>query len=187
MKRLAAVCLIILLIMLSFLLGWRLMPRIWPDIKEAVVYPVLPQMRPSPAPSVPLYVPESNTSFGDPILANDSLVYYFYKDYCGYCMELSPLISGLPEEIILQDGTVSRVRLIALNKVEDEAYEIINDYYEAHNVAEDRRYVPALVVGDRYLFLRDEIIDQLMDALIHGEGLNTQLLDGAERIQETAH
>ena len=101
-------------------------------------------------------------------------------------MELSPLISGLPEEVILPDGTVSRVRLIALNKVEDEAYEIIDEYYEAHDISEDRRYVPAVAVGDRYLFLRDEITDQLMDALIHGEGLNTPLLDGAERIQETA-
>ena len=180
MKRLAAVCFIILLLMLSFLLGWRVMPRIWPDIKEAVVYPAFPQLRPEPAPP---YVPESNTSFGDPISAKDSLLYYFYKDYCKYCKELSPLISGLPEEIILSDGTVSCVRLIALNKVEDEAYEIINDYYEAHNIAEDRRYVPAVVVGDRYLFLRDEITDQLMDALIHGEGLNTPLLDGAERIR----
>ena len=187
MKRLAAVCFIILLLMLSFLFGWRVMPRIWPDIKEAVVYPVFPQLRPSPAPSVPPYVPESNTSYGDPISANDSLMYYFYKDYCGYCMELSPLMSGLPEEIILPDGTVSRVRLIALNKVEDEAYEIINAYYETQNISEDRRYVPALVIGDRYLFLRDEITDQLMDALVHGEGLNTPLLDGAERIQETAH
>lgn len=183
MKRLTAVCLIILLLMLSFLLGWRVMPRIWPEIKEAIVYPVLPQLRPSPAPSVPPYVPESNTSYGDPIAANDSLVYYFYKDNCGYCWELSPLISGLPEEIILPDGTVSRVRLIALNKVEDEAYEIIGDYYEAHDIAEERRYVPALVIGDRYLYLRAEITDQLMDALIHGEGLNTPLLDGAERIQ----
>ena len=180
MKRLTAVCLIILLLILFFLLGWRVMPRIWPDIKEAVVYPVFPQLRPEHAPP---YIPESNTSYGDPISANDSLLYYFYKDNCRYCRELSPLISGLPDEIILPDGTVSRVRLIALNKVEDEAYEIINDYYEAHDIAEDRKYVPALVIGDRYLFLRDEITDQLMDALVHGEGLNTPLLDGAERIQ----
>ena len=186
MKRLAAVCLIILLLMLSFLLGWRVMPRIWPDIKEAIVYPVMPQLRPSPTPSIPPYVPESNTSYGDPISATDSLVYYFYKDYCGYCMELSPLMSGLPEEIFLPDGTVSRVRLIALNKVEDEAYEIISDYYEAQDIAGERRYVPAVVIGDRYLFLRDEITDQLMDALIHGEGLKTPLLDGAERTQEVA-
>ncbi len=180
MKRPATVCLIILLLMLSFLFGWRVMPRIWPDIKEAVVYPVLPQLRPEPSPP---YVPECNTSYGDPISANDSLLYYFYKDYCKYCKELSPLISGLPETIILPDGMVSRVRLIALNKVEDAAYEIINDYYEAHDIAEDRRYVPAVVVGDRYLYLRAEITDQLMDALVHGEGLSTPLLDGAERIQ----
>lgn len=186
MKRLASVCFIIFLVLLSFLLGWRLMPRVWPEIKETVVYRVFPQMRPDPTPSIPPYVPESNTSYGDPIEENDSLVYYFYKDYCGFCMELSPLISGLPEEITLSDGTVSRVRLVALNKVEDEALEIINDYYEVHDIAGDRRYVPAIVIGDRYLFLRDEIIDHLMDALVRGEGLDTPLLDGAERIK-TAH
>lgn len=183
MKRLTTVCLIILLIIMSFLFGWRVMPRIWPDLKEAVVYRVLPQLRPSPAPSVPPYVPESNTAYGDPISVNDSLVYYFYKDNCKYCRELSPLISGLPEEVILPDGTVSPVRLVALNKVEDEACAIINDYYEAEDIAEERRYVPAVVVGDRYLYLRAEITDQLMDALVQGEGLNTPLLDGAERIQ----
>lgn len=186
MKKRTAVCAIILLVVLSFLFGWRVMPRIWPDLKEAVVYRVLPKLRPDAAPSIPPYVPESNTSYGDPISVSDSLVYYFYKDYCGYCMELSPLIAGLPEEIILPDGSVSRVRLTALNKVEDEASKIINAYYEAHDIPEDRRYVPAVVIGDRYLFLRDEITDQLMDALIHGEGVNTPLLDGAERIQETA-
>ena len=34
MKGLAAVCFVILLLMLPFLLGWRVMSRIWPDIKK---------------------------------------------------------------------------------------------------------------------------------------------------------
>ena len=182
MKRWALVVCILVIALLSFLLGWRLMPRIWPDIKESVVYPILPQMRPEPSPTLEPYVPASDTAYGDPISASDSLVVYFYKDYCGYCREISPLMAGLPDEITLPDGTVSRVRLVALNKVEDKYLDIITDYYDEHDVPEDRRYVPAVVVGERYLFLKDEIVDQLMDALVNGEGLNTPLLDGAERI-----
>ena len=183
MKRWNSIACIIVIAMVSFLLGWRLMPRIWPDIKEGVVYPIMPQLRPEPEPTLEPYVPESDTAFGDPISATDSLVYYFYKDYCGYCRELSPLTAGLPSEIRLPDGTVSRVRLVGLNKVEDKYYDIITDYYEQHDIPEDRRYVPAVVVGDRYMFLYDEIVDQLMDALMNGEGLHTPLLDGSKRVQ----
>lgn len=182
MKRWILIATAFLLTVLSFLLGWRLMPRIWPDIKKNVVYSVFPQMRPEPSPTMELYVPESNTALGDSIAVSESLVYYFYKDYCAYCRELSPLIAGLPKKITLPDGKVSQVRVIALNKAENQYLEMINDYYEKHGIPEDRRYVPAVVIGDKYLFLHDEIVDQLMDALVHGEGLNTPLLDGAERV-----
>ena len=181
MKRWVSVVVVIIVAAVFFLLGWRVMPRIWPGIKESVVYPILPQLRPEPAPTPEPYVPETDTAFGDPISADDSLIYYFYKDYCGYCREISPLMAGLPAEITLPDGRASRVRLVGLNKVEDRYYEIITDYYEEHAIPEERRYVPAVVIGDRYLFLREEIVDQLMDALVSGEGLNTPLLDGAER------
>ena len=167
-----------------FLLGWRVMPRVWPDIKEAVVYPVFPQMRPEPEPTVPPYVPQNTAAFGDPIQGSDSLIYYFYKDYCGYCRELEPLTAGLPKQITLADGTVSAVKFIGLNKVEDEYLQIINAYYEEHDIPEERRYVPAVVIGNQYLYLKDEIVPGLMDVLMAGEGLRTPLLDGSQRIAE---
>lgn len=159
------------------------MPQIWPNIKKAVVYPVFPQLEPEPAATAEPYVPESNTDYGAPISASDSLVYYFYKDYCGYCREISPLINGLPDKILLSDGTKSKVRLVALNKVKEEYHDIINKFYEDHDIPEDRRYVPAIVIGDRYLHLKAEITDQLLNVLINGEGLNTPMLDGSERIK----
>lgn len=167
---------------LSFLLGWRVMPRIWPQIKEAVVYPVFPQLKPAPV-EQELYMPESSASFEDEIGSNDSLIYYFYKDYCPYCRELEPLTAGLPKQITLPDGSISQVRLVCLNKVEDSCLKIITDYYESHDIPEERQYVPAIVIGDRYLFLEEEIIDQMMDALQAGEGLNTPLLNGTNRVQ----
>lgn len=115
-------------------------------------------------------------------MAGDSLVYYFYKDYCPYCAQLNPLMAGLPEKIILPDGTASPVKLIALNKNEPAAAEIIAAYYSNFDVPEDRRYVPAVVIGQRYLMPGSEIIDQLMDALVSGEGLLTPLLNGAQRL-----
>ena len=170
-----------LALLAMFLLGWRVMPRVWPGIKNAVVYPVFPQLQPTPAPTPEPYVPDSNTSFDDPIAAGDSVVYYFYKDYCPWCRQLEPLTAGLPEHITLPDGTDSAVRLICLNKVEEAPLQIITDYYDAHDVPEDRRYVPAIVIGERYLFANEEIVGQLMEALVAGEGLNTPLLNGAER------
>ena len=41
--------------------------------------------------------------------------------------------------------------------------------------------MPAIVIGERYLFAGDEIIAQLMEALMAGEGLQTPLLNGLER------
>ena len=168
---------------LAFLLGWRVMPRVWPGIKEKVVYRVIPQLQPEPETEEEpqLYTPESGSRYGDEISVDDSLIYYFYKDYCPYCMQLEPLIAGLPEQITLPDGTASTVKLLCLNKVEDDYLRIITDYYDLHDIPEERRYVPAVVIGDRYLFLGEEIIPQLMDSLMAGEGLQTQMLDGVKR------
>ena len=54
-------------------------------------------------------------------------------------------------------------------------------HYEKYGVEEEKRYVPAVVIGERYLFAGDEIIAQLAEALTAGEGLQTPLLNGAER------
>ena len=184
MKKSFKVLIALLVLGGVFLLGWRVMPRAWPGIKEAVVYPVFPQMRPAPAPTLPPYIPHSTAALGDPIQNSDSVIYYFYKDYCSYCRELEPLTAGLPKQITLPDGTVSAVKFIGLNKVEDKYLQIIGSYYEEHSIPAERRYVPAVVIGDQYLFLKDEIVPQLMDALMAGEGLKTPLLDGSQRLAE---
>ena len=167
---------------LSFLLGWRVMPKVWPQIREKVVYPVFPQLQPTPKPTQEPYVPSGNAAFGDAIAHSDSLIYYFYKDQCPYCRALEPLTAGLPETVTLPDGTKSRVRLVCLNKMEEAPLAVITAYYDAHAVPEERRYVPAMVIGDRYLYLEEEISGALLDALIAGEGLDTPLLDGNDRI-----
>ncbi len=179
-KFIKYLCLIIAL-GVAFLLGWRVMPKVWPSIKEAVIYPVFPQMKPEPAPTQAPYMPHGTAALGDPVSETDSVIYYFYKDYCPFCRELEPLTAGLPQQITLTDGTVSRVRFICLNKVEDEAFQIIMKYYEAHDIPENCQYVPAVVIGDQYLFLKDEIVPNLLEALTAGEGLRTPLLDGAQR------
>lgn len=183
MKKALKVVALLLALAVCFLLGWRVMPRVWPTIKTQVVYRVLPQLQPSPAPVVtPVpYQPYSNTALGDPIAPTDSVVYYFYKDYCPYCAQLEPLIAGLPEQITLPDGSVSRVRLVSLNKNDDAAADVISAYYAEHAVPEERQYVPAVVVGGRYMMPGSEIIDGLLEALLAGEGLDTPLLDGAQR------
>ena len=182
MKKGAKVLIALLVLGGVFLLGWRVMPKVWPDIKEAVVYPVFPQLRPAPAPTLAPYVPHGTADLEDLIQDSDSVIYYFYKDYCGYCRELEPLTAGLPQQITLADGTVSTVKFITLNKVEDKYLEMINAYYDEYNIPAERRFVPAIVIGDRYLYLKDEIVPQLMDALTAGEGLKTPLLNGSQRL-----
>ena len=170
----------------SFLMGWRVMPRIWPTIRMNYINRLLPQSQPA-SESVNkriLYTPKSNSRYGDPISESDSLVYYFYKDDCAYCVALSPLISGLPDQITLPDGSPSRIRLLCLNKNEEKYKNIISDYYEGHNIPEDQRYVPAIVIGNKYLFLEESIEDQLMNSLVAGEGLQTEMLEGAQRVPE---
>ena len=184
MKKGLKILCAVLVPILAFVLGWRVMPRIWPEIKEAVVYPVFPQMKPSPAPTQEPYLPKSTASFEDPISAGDSLIYYFYKDYCPWCRQLEPLTSGLPKQITLPDGTKSDVKMVCMNKVEDKYLQIITEYYETYGIEEEKQYVPAMVIGDRYLFAGEEITGQLLDALMAGEGQKTPLLDGNMRTAE---
>lgn len=185
MKKFLKFLALMLALGLAFLAGWRVMPRVWPAIKTRVVYEVFPQLKPTPAPVVTPapYEPKSDAAFGDPVAVSDSLVYYFYKDYCPYCAALEPLTAGLPEQIILPDGTTSAVRLVCLNKNDDAMAEVIAQYYGDHAVPEERQYVPAIIIGDRYLMPGIEIIDQLMDALMAGEGLHTPLLNGSQRVE----
>ena len=171
MKKALKVICCLLILAVVFLLGWRVMPKVWPDIKEAVVYPVFPQMKPEPTATPESYHPKSDATFGDPISETDSVIYYFYKDYCPWCKQLEPLTAGLPKEIILPDGTVSQVKLLCLNKVEDDMLQIITEYYDKHDIPEEKRYVPAMVIGDKYLFAAEEIVPGLMEALYEGEGL----------------
>ena len=177
---------LILALLVVFMLGWRVMPKVWPMLKQNIVYPVFPQLKPevTPVTTPEPYHPKSDSVFGETITTSDSMIYYFYKDYCPYCRELEPLTAGLPKQITLADGTTSNVKLICLNKVEEDIFKIITDYYETHEVPAERQYVPALVIGDRYLFLKTEIVGQLMEALVAGEGLKTPMLDGSQRVQE---
>ena len=156
------------------------MPKLWPLFMNKVVYQAFPQLKISA--QADLYEPYSNAKLGDPVAQTDSVIYYFYKDYCPWCKQLEPLTSGLPSTVTLPDGTVSNVKLICLNKVEDKYLQIITEYYDSHNIPEERRYVPAIVIGDKYLFTYEEITPELMNALVSGEGLKTQLLDGNSRV-----
>ena len=178
-KKVNLLC-IIFAMCAAFLFGWRVMPRIWPEIRLNVINRLIPQLQSESESKKEqfLYTPKSNSQYGDLISNEDSLIYYFYKDSCPYCSELSPLMGGLPDQITLPDSSVSKVKLTCLNKNEDEYARIITEYYEEHNIPEERRYVPAVVVGNRYLFLCEEISNQLMNALVDGEGLETPVLGG---------
>ena len=97
---------------------------------------------------------------------------------------IKPLISGLTDQITLPDGSLSKIKLLCLNKNEEKYKKIIADYYEEHSIPEDQHYVPAIVIGNKYLFLEETIEDQLMNSLVAGEGLQTEMLEGTQRVSE---
>ena len=135
------------------------------------------------------YMPEGTVispNRDDPnnVSVNDSVILYFYLPWCRYCYEISPIMDNLPEYVILPDGRRSNVRLIGLNwEVPEEGY-WIEYYHEYLNILAERRLVPLIIVGNRDLFLYDEVSAGLMVALEAGEGLHTPLF--VERIPEAA-
>jgi len=181
MRKAVKILLVLLALAGCFLLGWRVMPKVWPTIKTNVVYRVLPALEPTPAPTQEPYQPNSNAALTDEIAASDSVIYYFYKPQCPYCRAIEPLMGGLPDTITLPDGTASNVKLIAVDKLSEEGAALIEAYYEANNIPDEKRYVPAVVIGDKYFMPGQEITDGLLKALTAGEGVATKLLDGAER------
>lgn len=107
------------------------------------------------------------------IQPEDSLILYFYKDFCPYCKDLEVLFDALPEYVYLADGTKSRVRFVSLEKQIPRQMKVVQRYYDKLFVHPDRQFVPMVVIGNRALFLGAEIIPGLLQALIDGEGLKT--------------
>lgn len=180
MRRFLAIIGALAILGVTFLAGWRIMIRVWPKVKPAVVS-ALNLPTPTPAPTPEPYFAEGTARLGDPIAPGDTLIYYFYRETCPYCRIIDGMTSGLPEEITLPDGSRSPVRLIALNKSNEEEMAAIQRYYDEHGLGEDRQYVPSIIIGDRYMMGTEEIHD-FISALLSGEGLTTPLLDGGERI-----
>ena len=87
-KGIKILCLAVALIAV-FLLGWRVMPRIWPGIKENVVYPLFPQYQPTPAPTQEPYHPKTNTAFDDAISASDSVIFFRSSELVSFCNRLT--------------------------------------------------------------------------------------------------
>ena len=106
---------------------------------------------------------------------SDSKIVYVYKPNCEFCAKVKPLLQGLPDAINLPDGTASRVVFVSLDKDDYDQYQIVKQYYDALEIPEDHRYSPLLIVGDRYYMGYDEIVPNLMNALIAGDGLRTDL------------
>ena len=181
MKRKSWILCTLLIAAIAFGLGWRVMPKAMTVFRGLAAGTVSSGEPAGTEPREDLYTPRSTAAFEDTVLSDDSLIYYFYKDYCPYCKTLDPLIAGLPDTITLPDGKVSRVKLVCLNKVEEASAEIISAYYEAYHVPEERQFVPAVVIGSRYLFTGTEIISRLMNALTAGEGTETPVLNGSGR------
>lgn len=106
---------------------------------------------------------------------SDTKIVYVYKPNCEFCAKVKPLLEGLPEQVILADGTVSRVVFASLNKDDYDQYQAVKQYYGDLQIPEDHRYSPLLIVGDQFYMGYDEIVPNLMDALIAGDGLTTDM------------
>lgn len=131
------------------------------------------------------YVPASTQELDDPVYADDSLIYYFYRPDCPYCRDQADmLLHGLPDYIDLPDGSVSRVVLVALNKSDPVQGEIIRSFYSDFQILKDKQLVPAVRIGSAYLCGTKEIKEHFLTLLCRGDGLETPLMNGETR--ETA-
>jgi len=117
--------------------------------------------------------PRDDRPYGN-IFVGDSVVVYFYTPWCPFCYEISPIMNNLPEYVMI-NGQKSYVRLVSYNRDIDADHEIIRRYHDMFNIAEERRFVPLVLVGYRDLFLYDEVSEGLIAALEAGEGLLTPL------------
>lgn len=106
---------------------------------------------------------------------SDTKIVYVYKPDCEFCAKVKPLLEGLPDNFTLPDGTSSRVVFVSLNKDDYDQYQIVKQYYDALEIPEDHRYSPLLIVGDKYYMGYDEIVPNLMNALMAGDGVSTDL------------
>lgn len=106
---------------------------------------------------------------------SDSKIVYVYKPNCEFCAKIKPLLEGLPEHVVLQDGTVSRIVFVSLDKDDYDQYQAVKQYYDDLQIPEDHRYSPLLIVGEKFYMGYDEIVPNLMNALIAGDGLQTDL------------
>lgn len=114
------------------------------------------------------------------ISETDSVIIYFYTPWCPSCYEVAPIMDNLPDYVII-NGQRSAVRLISYNRDIPQHHALIRAYHEMMGVLEDRRFVPLVIIGDRNLFLYDEISSELLPALEAGEGLTTPLFTLVDR------
>lgn len=148
------------------------MPGIWKWMKSQFVVPATVQREP--------YIPTSTASLQDVFDSADSVVYYFYKDNCPYCEEIDAFFEGIPEQVLLQDGSISSVKLVCVNKNVDA--DVCNEYYEQVGISKEERFVPAVVIGSEYLFAPSEIMEGTYRILLSGEARNTPMI--GENIRE---
>ena len=111
---------------------------------------------------------------------SDSRIVYVYKPNCEFCAKIKPLLEGLPEHVVLQDGTVSRIVFVSLDKDDYDQYQAVKQYYDDLQIPEDHRYSPLLIVGEKFYMGYDEIVPNLMNALIAGDGPQTDLTPALE-------
>ena len=142
------------------------MPSIWKRVKTLLSEPVVVERL--------MYTPPSTATLRDSFEESDSIMYYFYKDDCKYCEEIDAFFKGLPERIIFENGCVSDIELICVNKNIDKA--ICDTYYELAGIPLDERYVPAVVIGEEYLFAPSEIMENVYKLLLSGKGKDTPML-----------
>ena len=115
MKKGVRILCVVIVLGIAFVFGWRVMPKVWPGIKRNIVCSILPQTRPEPETEgePELYTPKSSSLYGDEISETDSLIYYFYKDYCPYCMALEPLMAAPVDSAAEEVAATARLLLAA--------------------------------------------------------------------------
>ncbi len=103
-------------------------------------------------------------------------LYFFYGDGCPHCARVEPFVNGLGQKypgLEIHGFEIYDNRSNAL---------ILNDYFDAYNIQEKERGIPAIFISNKYLIGDKPILEILEKELINGTGAECPKL---EEIQAT--
>lgn len=80
------------------------------------------------------------------------------------------MFDAIPSQITLPDSSIRQARFVSLEKQIPKKMDVVAQYYELFNSVPERQYVPMIIIGQKALFLKEEIVPSLLADLLAAMG-----------------